>query len=212
MMRGKWILVNAPPALYGDSGNFINAAWKYQTQRAVLRRHAQEGDCINVIWCDEAQQFVNSHDAHYLAQCRSHLGCMVFLTQSLHSYYSALKGMNGRHQADALLSNFHTKIFHALGDVQTAEWASNLVGKSLQTFVGGSMPPEEDVFGAMMGFTRFTGSFSEHFENILQPNVFLGGMRTGGPSNGYVCDAIIIRSGEKFSNGESFLQVAFSQQ
>ncbi|MFN4261932.1 MAG: TraM recognition domain-containing protein [Gemmataceae bacterium] len=105
-----------------------------------------ESDAINVIWCDEAQQFVNSHDAHYLAQCRSHKGCMLFLTQSLHSYYSALKGETGRHQADALLTKFHHKLFHALGDEQTAAWASGLIGKSLQTFVGGSAAPQEGLF------------------------------------------------------------------
>jgi hypothetical protein len=116
-----------------------------------------------------------------MAQCRSHRGCMVYLTQSLHSYYSALKGESGRHQADALLSNFHHKLFHALGDVQTAEWASSLIGKSLQTFVGGSSHDEGDMFDTMFGRTNYSGNFSEHYEQILQNNAFLSGLRTGEP-------------------------------
>ena len=123
MFRGKWVLMDMSPAEWGDIGKFISSGWKYLTQRAVLRRHATDGDAIHVIWCDEAQQFVNSHDAHYLAQCRSHKGCMVYLTQSLHSYYSAMQGEKGRHHADALLTNFHHKVFHALGDEQTGDWA-----------------------------------------------------------------------------------------
>ncbi|HZL38106.1 MAG TPA: TraM recognition domain-containing protein, partial [Tepidisphaeraceae bacterium] len=212
MFEGKWILVNLPPAAWGDIGKFINAGWKYLTQRANLRRHAGPGSRINVIWCDEAQQFVNSFDAHYLAQCRSHMGCMVYLTQSLHSYYSALKGESGRHQADALLSNFHHKLFHALGDVQTAEWAATLVGRSLQTFVGGSSQNEGDGFGSLFGQDNYSGNFSEHYEQILQNNAFLTGLRTGGPESRFLADAILIRSGMPFSNGASFLHCTFNQK
>ena len=212
MFDGKWVLVNLSPAVWGDIGKFINAGWKYVTQRANLRRHVGPGSRINVIWCDEAQQFVNSFDAHYLAQCRSHMGCMVYLTQSLHSYYSALKGEAGRHQADALLSNFHHKLFHALGDVQTAEWAASLVGRSLQTFIGGSSQNDGDMFDSMFGANKYTGNFSEQYEQILQNNAFLTGLRTGGPENRFLADAILIRSGMPFSNGASFLHCTFSQK
>jgi hypothetical protein len=212
MFAGKWMLIDMAPAEWGDIGNFVAAGWKYLTQKAVLRRHAGEGDAINVIWVDEAQQFLNSHDAHYVAQCRSHKGCMVTLTQSLHSYYSAFKGEAGRHQADALLTNFHHKLFHALGDVQTAEWASGLIGKSLQTFIGGSMSPSENLLDELYGRSKYTGSFSQHYEKVLQDNVFLNGMRTGGKANGLLCDCIVIRSGEPFSNRQNWQWATFSQK
>ena len=212
MFAGKWLLINLPPSEWGDIGNFINAGWKYLTQRHVLRRHAEPGDRINVIWCDEAQQFVNSFDSHYLAQCRSHYGSMVFLTQSLHSYYTALKGTAGRHQANGLLTNFHHKIFHAVGDEETATWASGLIGKDLQTFIGGSMDPQVDLFDTFMGRSRFNGSFSQHFEHVLQPNVFMNGLRTGGSANRYVVDAIALKSGEPFANGKNWMWTSFSQR
>ena len=211
MFAGKWVLVDMAPAEWGDIGNFIAAGWKYLTQKAVLRRHTDEADSINVIWCDEAQQFVNSHDAHYLAQCRSHNGAMIFLSQSVHSYYAALKGDTGKHQADALLTNF-TKVFHALGDVQTAEFASGLVGKSLQTFVGGSTAPHDNMLEELFGQSKFTGSFNTHYEKVLQDNFFINGLRTGGKANGLVCDCIVIRSGEPFASGQNWVWVAFSQQ
>jgi hypothetical protein len=213
MFEGKWILVNLPPAVWGDAGKFICAGWKYLTQRANLRREVAPGSRINVIWCDEAQQFLNSgFDSHYLAQCRSHMGCMVCLTQSLSSYYSAFKGESGRSLVDALLSNFHHKLFHALGDTQTAEWAAALVGRSLQTFVGGSSRDDGDMFDSMAGRNSYSGSFSEHYEQILQNNAFVTGLRTGGPENRFLADAILIRTGMPFSNGASFLHCTFSQK
>ena len=212
MLVGKWIIVNMAPAEWGDTGALVAAGWKFLTQRRILRRHVGSSDCINVIWADEYHQFVNSYDAHYLAQCRSHRGCMVVLSQSLASYYAALKGDAGRYQADALLPNFSTKIFHALGDAKTAEWAAGLLGKSLQTFVGLSMGPVENATEAVSGRARVTTSTNQQYQLVLQENIFMNGLRTGGEANGLLCDAIVIRSGEPFSNQQNWLWVSFHQK
>lgn len=213
MLAGKFVLVNMAIAEWGDSGALVASGWKYLTQRRILRRAAGEEDCINIIWVDEAQTAVNSYDAHYLAQCRSHRGAMVYLTQSIHSYYGALHGEKGRHQADALLTNFAAaKIFHALGDAQTAEWASGLLGKQRTVFVGGSMQPVENLFDEMMGKQKVSTSTHENYSEVLQPNIFMNGLRTGGKANGLLCDAVVVRSGEPFSNGGNWLWVTFSQQ
>jgi hypothetical protein len=186
-----------PGSRYGASGQFVNAVWRLGVQRHVLRRHVTPGDRIIVQWIDEFQNHAFSGDSRYLAECRSHLGCQVVLTQSLHAFYAAIKGgHSGEHLADALLTNYGTKCFCALGDAKTAEYASSLVGKSLQTFIGGSMAPQTDLFDELMGRSKFTGNFSEHYENVLQTNAFMSGLRTGGAENGYVVDAIVIRSGE----------------
>jgi hypothetical protein len=173
-----------------------NAVWRLGVQRHVLRRHAKPGDRVIGQWIDEFQNHAFSGDTRYLAECRSHFGCQVVLTQSLHAFYAAIKGgRSGEHLADALLTNYGTKCFCALGDAKTAEYASSLVGKSLQTFIGGSMAPQADLYDELMGRSKFTGTFSEHYENILQPNAFMTGLRTGGAENGYVVDAMVIRSG-----------------
>lgn len=211
LAQRKWVLVNVPPATYGDIGNVINAGWKYLMQRAVLRRAAKSGDSFNVVYCDEAQQFANSFDHHYLAQCRSHLGCMVFLTQSMHSIHSAFKEDAGGHKAQALLANFSTKIFHALGDSETAQWASGLLGQRLETMLSGSSGPPQDLFDDLMGRGQFSGGYSTQYQPVVQPNVFLNGLRTGGKRNGLKCDAIVMKSGEPFANGENWLHVEFSQ-
>ena len=212
LFAGKWVLIDMAPSEWGDIGLFVAGGWKYLAEKAVLRRIADDASNCVTIWADEAQQFVNSFDAHFIAQCRSHRGCMVYLTQSLHAYYAAMPGEAGRHQADSLLTNFHTKLFHALGDLETANWASGLVGKSLQTFTGGSVAPSESVYGELMGTSRYSGNFSQHFESTLQSNEFMHRLRTGGAANGFICDCFVIRSGEPFSTGENWTQASFDQR
>lgn len=212
MLAGKWIIVNMALAEWGDMGALVAAGWKYLVQRRVLRRKIQGDDTIVVIWADEYAQFMNSFDAHYLAQCRSHKGCMVVLTQSLHSYYMSMKGEVGKHQADALLTNFSTKVFHALGDVQTAEWASGLIGKGREVFVGTSLAPVEDLYAELTGRSKVSTNASEHYEAMLKPNVLMNGLRTGGKANNLTCDAVVIRSGEPFCNGQNWLWREFSQE
>jgi hypothetical protein len=208
MDAGKWLLIDQAVSRYGASGAFVNASWKLMVQRQILRRHATSGSAITVIWVDEFQNHVNSGDAKFLAECRSHRGCMVVLTQSLHSYYAALKGGHAaEHEANSLLTNFAHRIFCSLGDAKSAEWASGLLGKRLETMIGGSMAPQESMWDTLMGNTKFTGSFSQHYEPILQPNVFMHNLRTGRDG---IADAIVIRP-EHFSNGQNFLQVAFGR-
>lgn len=212
LFAGKWVLIDMAPSEWGDIGLFIAGGWKYLVQKAVLRRVAHERSNVVTIQADEAQNFLNSFDAHYVAQCRSHRGCMVYLTQSLHAYYAALPGESGRHQADSLLTNFHTKLLHALGDIETANWASSLIGKSLQVFTGGSMTPSEGLYDDLMGSSQYTGNFSQHYESILQANAFMHGLRTGGAANGLICDCFVIRSGEPFANGQNWLATSFDQR
>jgi hypothetical protein len=106
-----------------------------------------------------------------------------------------------------------TKLFHAAADFETAQWASGLVGKSLQTFTGASMAPTDGgVYGELTAEGRVSGNFSQHYESTLQANAFMHGLRTGGPANNYRCDCFVIRSGEPFASGENWLKTSFSQK
>ncbi len=112
MDEGKWLLIDMPVSRYGASGALVNAAWKLMVQRHILRRHATARSAIAVIWVDEFQNHLNSFDAKFLAECRSHFGCMVVLTQSLHSYYAALKGGHAaEHQAKRAPYQFRSPDF-----------------------------------------------------------------------------------------------------
>ena len=213
MEQGKWILVNMPVHERGAGGLAVNAAWKYAVQRFILRRPGQPGTNPIIIWADEFQNSSNSFDASFLAECRSHFGGMIVLTQSVHSFHSSMaQGGGGDHETKALLANFSLKVFHSLGDSESAMFAASLVGKSLQQRSSFSRQPAKDLWEEMYGNQGVGFSSTEHMEEILQPNVFMHGLRTGGAANDYLADAIIIKSGERFSNGSNWLKVAFSQR
>lgn len=213
MFGGRWLLLDMPISQYGDVGAFINGAVKFATQQAILRRVVDEATPPVVMWLDEAHTLVTSQDAGFLSQCRSHHGTMLYLSQSVPGFQAAIGGQNAKQTVDALLASFSTKVFHALGDLETAQAASAFVGKSLQTFTGGSMTPTEGgAYEEFSGPSRYSSNFSQQFESTLQVNAFLHGLRTGGPANNYLCDCFVIRSGEPFASGENFLKTSFSQK
>ena len=77
---------------------------------------------------------------------------MVYLTQSLHGYYSAMPGRRGPASGGRLLTNFsYEDVSMPSATLETANWASGLIGKSLQTFTGGSMTPSEGVYRRIDG-------------------------------------------------------------
>lgn len=212
MFNGKFLIVDMPQSEFGDVGAFVIGAWKYLTQKAILRRVANEDSNPVFIWADEAQQVITSFDAHFLAQCRSHHGAMIYLSQSVPGYVHAVGGDHAKAAVDALQASFSTKIFHALGDLETAEYASRLAGRSLQTFTGGSTTPPDSSFDELMGHQRYSGNYSQSYESTLQVDAFMHGLRTGGPANDFICDAYVIRSGEPFANGKHWLATCFSQK
>jgi type IV secretory pathway TraG/TraD family ATPase VirD4 len=210
MDHGMWILVDMPISSYGAAGAFILGGMKYLTQRHILHRQAKEDTPACVIWCDEAQKVVNSFDSAYLAECRSHRGCMVYLTQSIHAFYTRMRE-GGDHEADSFLTNFYHKIFHAVGDDKTAEYASSLVGKRMHLDIDTSGSAPEDVYDAIWGNPKISVSTKQGVRKILENREFMQGLRTGGPENGFIVDGIVVRSGEPFSNGEAWMRVEFNQ-
>lgn len=206
--EGTSILINMPIVAGDATATFVNTAWKYAVQRHILRRKAGRDDRVIVIWSDEFQKVANSYDAAFLAECRSHRGCLVALTQSIPGMFEAI-GANG-HAAKSLLSNFLVKVFHAVGDPETAEFASSLLGNRLEVMTGGSTDFNRSVGDEFWGGSGHTGSFNSEYQPILQPNAFATGLRTGGPPD-WVADAYVIKSGQPFASGEACILVPFAQ-
>jgi hypothetical protein len=213
ILKGKWVLVNFPPSSFGPVGSLISAGWKYLTELAILKRKAKESDPFCVVWCDEAHAVANSFDAvSFIPQCRSHKGCLVFLTQSVSSFYAAMKGESGKHQADALLANFSTAIIHSCDSI-TSKWAVAKLGRELKMFYGGSSSPGHNntMYDQLYGNTHNSSSFNTHMDQVLDDSAFMVG-RTGGPENGYMADAVIVKSGPPFhSSARNYLHASFKQ-
>lgn len=210
--KRAFLFVDMSPTEYGDTGRFVSAGIKYLIQRFNLSRPAPNDGSFMVIWVDEAPQITNEFDAAFLAQCRSHCGCMVFLAQSTHSFRAAMKSNNGESEAMALLSHFGHRFCLSLGDFESAKWASNSLGERLETHFGGSSQPAASVYDELFGSGHMSVSFQTRFEPVLRPEAFMNNLRSGGRKHNYCCDVIVIRPGMPFSTGENYLRITFKQR
>jgi hypothetical protein len=210
----KWIMVNMPIVPGDVTAAVINSAVKYSVQRHILKRQAGPRAPLLCIFSDEFQKLANSYDAMFLAECRSHKGCLVALTQSIHALYANLHGKGGDHQTDALLTNFGHIVVHTLGDGKSAQYASSILGMRRELFINTSLQPRgEELFDVLMGRTQASASASEKYEPIVQPVVFLSGLRSGGTENANTVDGVVIRSGQPFKqSGENYLITSFRQR
>jgi type IV secretory pathway TraG/TraD family ATPase VirD4 len=211
--KGAMVLIDMPVANYGLSGTVIGGAWKYATQRHILRRAAGPETAVTCIWIDEYQNFLTGFDSNFLAECRSHFGCMAVLTQSLHSFFSS---MGGGHEAEsktkALLTNFGTKVFMTLGDEESAKYASSLVGQSIIRLANSSRSGGAKVYDEILGDYTLSTSLNEQIAELILPRLFMNGLKTGGPENGFIAEGWVVRNGQSFSNGENAMLLGFSQR
>ncbi len=206
--NGKIIFVDMSVSSYGASGACVGGAFKFVMQRHVLKR--KDWKHIILIWIDEYQNHITGYDAKYLAECRSHGGAMIVLTQSMHSFYSSIGGKEAQSKAKMLMTSFGHKCFMALGDDESAQYACSLVGKDIRrlasTSYHGGAKAKESPQGA------FNTSVTEHVEDVILPRYFMTGHLTGGAACGYVCTGWLIRSGQEFSNGMNAIKVSLSQR
>jgi len=132
--HGAVILLNMPALTRNEDGIIAQQLFKYMWQRAVLARNglppAQRERPV-FLWADEAQYFVNSYDAEFLSTCRGSRACVVFLSQSLPTYYAKMGGDNARDRVHHLLGNFATRIWHNNACAETNEWAAKTIGRVL---------------------------------------------------------------------------------
>ncbi len=113
----------------------------------------------------------------------------VALTQNVANVYAAMGGdQKAKNLADSLFANLNTKVFHANSDPVTNEWASSILGKSLQLHMNGSNSYGQD--DAMWSDPMFGGTppqssagFSEVMDFDVQPSTFTT-LSTGGAARG----------------------------
>lgn len=131
------VIVLAMPALtHNEDGIIAQQLFKYLWQRAMLARNALPARYRQrpvFLYADEAQYFVNSYDAEFLSTCRGSRVAVVFLSQSLPTYYAKIGSDNAHDRAHHLLGNFATRIWHNNACAETNEWAAKTIGRGVQT-------------------------------------------------------------------------------
>ena len=133
--HGQILLLNMTALTRNEDGILAQQLFKYLWQRAVLSRNALEPRQRTrpvFLWADEAQYFLNGHDADFLSTCRGSRACVVYLSQSLPTFYARMGGDNARERVHHLLGNFATRIWHSNACAESNDWAARTIGRTLQ--------------------------------------------------------------------------------
>lgn len=202
--HGAVIVLDMPIQDYHELGRIAQGIVKYCFQKAILRRRASEHPRPVFLWADEAQNFVSPFDYHYQAVARSARAATVYLTQNISNYYAVL-GEQGKHQADALLGNFQTKIWHANGDTATNQHAADVIGEAWQYTQSGGGNTSQQGEGTNYGF-------NQGIHRKVLPAEFTT-LRKGGITNNREVEAIIFQGGRRWNaTGDTFMRTIFTQQ
>lgn len=133
--HGAIILLDMSRANLGEDGIIAQMLFKDAFQTEVLGRGALDPvfrERLVFCYADEAQEFVTSRDADFLAMSRSSRCSTIYLTQSLPTLYAKLSGPSAHDRAHHLVSNMGVRIFCANSCTTTNEWASRTIGKGVQ--------------------------------------------------------------------------------
>jgi hypothetical protein len=131
--HGAIIILCMPTLTWNEDGIIGQRIFKYMWQRAVESRNALDARQRLrpvFLWADESQNFVDVKDDEFLATCRSSRAGVVFLTQTLPSYYARL-GEKNRDAANGLVGKFATQLFFLNSCPVTNEHAAKIIGRDL---------------------------------------------------------------------------------
>jgi len=197
---GAIIVLDLPTRIYGKAGLVLQGAFKYVWQLAAESRRIEPDSPVAFLFADEFHELFTEHDAAFFATARSSRIASIVISQNLANYYSALGGEQGRHQAEAMLGNLSTHIWHTNGHSQTNEWAAKTIA---------------DHRGVRANYQtghdgRSTGGGSEDIAPKVLASTFTE-LSKGGPPD-FVSEAIVFRAGARFlASGETYLRVGFPQ-
>lgn len=220
--QGVIILLDLPARQFGGAGIIAQQLFKLLWQYAMDAERIRSNTRPVFAFIDEAQFFMNSHDADHLSVSRQQRVCNVYLTQDMPTYYARI----GNHdEAESVMNKFGTRIFHATTDAKTATYAADIIGKithyhrsvtqgATTNAGGGRSLGAQGVQGSGNdGRSHNSGaSVSGYQDYDIAPDYFGRELRTGGPANKGRVDAIIIRGKGKFrSSGRNRIKAEFRQ-
>jgi type IV secretory pathway TraG/TraD family ATPase VirD4 len=204
--HGAVIVLNLPVKEFAELGQLAQILFKFIWQRASERRDIRNRDRICFLWADEAQLFVDPHDAEFQSTARSSRIATVYLTQNVGAYYSHI----GQAHTHSVMGNLQTKIFHANGDPMTNNWAADLFSKSWQSRNTASSSTSEGESGHQRTSKNYSASDSLDFEVL--PREFTS-LAKGGPDHNWQVEAIAFQGGRIWhATGKNHTKVVFGQR
>lgn len=221
--QGIIIVCDLPARSYGPAGVVAQQIMKLLFQLSMESEHVTDATRPVMVWADECQFFMNSHDTDHLSVCRQQRVANVFITQDMPTYQAKMPDEN---EANSLLNKFGTRIFHASTDHNTCKYASDIIGRikhyslsQSQSFASASSGGDSlgETAGSSSGSygDTFTmqRSKSSYLEYDIPPDYFAKELRTGGPANRHKVDGIIVRNGGVFkSSKKNRIKAEFAQR
>jgi len=202
-LTGKIILINLPVKHYFKVGRDSQVLFKYIWQRAMEKRDISSNGRPVFLWADEAQHFLHEYDAEYQATARSSRIATVYISQNLPNYHANMVSTHSDHRVKAFLGTLGTKIFHANADIETNNYASQLIGEAYSETTQRSK--------TIAGTFSSTETTSYSLERMVRPEI-LASLKTGGPDNKYHVEAYMHRQGKQFISGMNYKKITFNQQ
>ncbi|MEN1704590.1 MAG: TraM recognition domain-containing protein [Planctomycetota bacterium] len=203
---GAVLVLDLPQKVYTELALIAQTAIKLVWQRAVESR-STAGDATRPVflWADEAQEFVTPQDAVFQRTARSSRAATVYLTQNLPNYVAAFGG-DGRSQAESLIGNLGTKIFHANSDVVTNQWAEDTIARDWQTNTSST----QGSGGERRDSSSLTTSRSL---DPLVPASTFARLATGGPENRWRVEGIVFKAGRLWkATNANHIRCQFTQE
>lgn len=200
----KIIVIDFPIKEFLDSGIIAQSVFKLLFQQALERRSTKDNPVPVFIWCDEAHYFVNPYDQIFLTTARSSRTSTVYLSQNISNYF-AIMGEGAKYKVYSLMGNLANKIFHANSDVETNEYASKLIGNSIQY---------KETFGQTKHLASFNYETTESISGDYLPQVpdnKFTTLKSGGEDQNFEVEAIVFITGKKWANGTNFIETTFTQ-
>lgn len=201
-LQGKIIILNLPVKKFYKTGRDIQIMFKYIWQRAMERRNVKSNPRPVFLWSDEAQHFLHEYDSEFQATARSSRVITTYLSQNLPNYHVNMGGAKSEYRVQAFLGTLANKFFHANADIETNNYASNLIGEGYTE--------DNSTSQTVSGQFSSTRSQSMKLEKMIRPEKFVS-LKTGGPKNNFKVDCYYHRQGAPFSNGQNFKKLTFKQ-
>jgi type IV secretory pathway TraG/TraD family ATPase VirD4 len=201
-LKGRIIVLNLPVKTYQNVGRDCQILFKYVWQRAMEKRDVVSNPRPVFLWADEAQHFLHEHDTEFQATARSSRIATVYISQNLPNFFAVLGGAGGEYKVKALLGTMGTKIFHANADIETNNYASELIGDSYFEDISSGFSIAKE-----FSKTRNRGLI---LERQLRPEDFVS-LKTGGPANHHVVEGIVHKQGDGFISKQNHARILFTQ-
>jgi len=199
--KGAIIVLDMNIKEWGDVGRYSQIVFKYIWQKAMERCSELEKQNPVFLWADESQFFASLEDLDFQSTARASRCCTVYLTQNLSTYDSV---MGNKDTVRSIIGNLNNKIFHANGEKETNEFASDTIARNWQdriSFNYGENDKDQP--------NRSHGT-SQSFDYSVPPQEFTT-LARGGPDNDYVVEGILFVGGKKWEKDKNFIKLKFKQ-